>query len=130
MAPGSEDDDMLVPGAVEVYGGPVWCGCACGAGWTVGPGLVAAETDELFRLLVLEPSERRGGAAVLLGLSDGEGGTELRGEGGSTIHMRWLRVATSLATVWARVETGVTWKTGYESLPSFMPRSERMTEMK
>ena len=24
----------------------------------------------------------------------------------------------------------MTWKTGYESLPSFMPRVERMTEMK
>jgi hypothetical protein len=25
---------------------------------------------------------------------------------------------------------GVTWKTGYESWPSFTPRSERMMEMK
>jgi hypothetical protein len=28
------------------------------------------------------------------------------------------------------VEKGVTWKTGYESLPSNMPRSDKMTEMK
>lgn len=60
----------------------------------------------------------------------GEAGTEAEGDGASTIHMRWDRVAQSLATVWARVEKGVTWKTGYESLPSSMPRSDRMTEMK
>jgi hypothetical protein len=72
----------------------------------------------------------------------GEGGTstagwiagveapEEAGEGVSTTHMRCDRVATSLATVWARVLKGLTWKTGNESLPSFMPRSERMTEMK
>jgi hypothetical protein len=39
-------------------------------------------------------------------------------------------VATSFATVWARVESGVTWKTGKESLPSYMPRVERMTVIK
>jgi hypothetical protein len=60
----------------------------------------------------------------------GLGGTEPAGDGLSTIHMRWERVATSFATVWARVLTGVTWKTGYESWPSFRPRSERMMEMK
>ena len=43
---------------------------------------------------------------------------------------RWERVATSLATVWARVEKEFMWKTGKGSLPSFMPRSERMTDMK
>ena len=42
----------------------------------------------------------------------GLGGTLEEGEGASTIHMRWERVAQSLATVWARVEKGVTWKTG------------------
>jgi hypothetical protein len=60
----------------------------------------------------------------------GLGGTEPAGDGESTIHMRCDRVAQSLATVWARVLTGVTWKTGYESWPSFTPRSERMMEMK
>lgn len=42
----------------------------------------------------------------------GLGGTLEEGEGASTIHMRCERVAQSLATVWARVEKGVTWKTG------------------
>ena len=32
--------------------------------------------------------------------------------------------------MWARVDWGLMWKTGYESLPSIMPRVERMTEMK
>ena len=39
-------------------------------------------------------------------------------------------VATSLATVCARVDSGVTWKTGYESFPSNMPLSDRITDMK
>ena len=52
------------------------------------------------------------------------------GDGASTIHIRCERVAQSFATVCARVLKGVTWKTGYESLPSSTPRSERMTEMK
>lgn len=60
----------------------------------------------------------------------GEGGMLDAGEGASTIHIRWERVAQSFATVCARVLNGVTWKTGKESLPSVMPRSERMTEMK
>lgn len=64
------------------------------------------------------------------GVMAGEGGTEDTGDGDSVTHIRWERVATSLATVCARVLCGVTWKTGYESLPSFIPRSERMTEMK
>lgn len=45
----------------------------------------------------------------------GEGGIEDVGEGASTIHMRWERVATSFAIVWARVLVGLTWNTGYES---------------
>lgn len=57
-----------------------------------------------------------------MGLSDGDRCDEKT--------YRWARVATSLATVWARVEYGLTWKTGKESLPSFIPRFERMTEMK
>jgi len=65
-----------------------------------------------------------------VGWKPGLGGTEPAGDGLSTIHMRWERVATSFATVWARVLIGVTWKTGYESWPSFRPRSERMIEMK
>lgn len=39
-------------------------------------------------------------------------------------------MATSLATVCARVEYGLTWKTGNESFPSPIPRSLSITEMK
>ena len=70
------------------------------------------------------------GGTVADGLSEGDGGTEDPGDGVSTIHMRCDRVATSFATVCARVLNGVTWKTGYESFPSAMPRSERITVMK
>lgn len=64
------------------------------------------------------------------GWAKGVGGPEDEGETGSVTHIRWLLVATSFATVWARVLSGVTWKTGNESLPSCMPRVERMTLMK
>lgn len=64
------------------------------------------------------------------GVSAGVECPEDEGEGLSTTHIRCERVATSFATVWARVLYGLTWKTGKESLPSFTPRSERMTEMK
>lgn len=39
-------------------------------------------------------------------------------------------VTTILATVWARVEVGLTWKTGNVSLPSSRPRLDRITDMK
>lgn len=42
---------------------------------------------------------------VARGVADGDG------DAASTTHIRWDRVATSLATVCARVEKGVTWKT-------------------
>lgn len=70
------------------------------------------------------------GGTRIAGVAAGVGGPEEAGEGVSTTHMRWERVATSLATVWARVENGLMWKTGKESLPSFTPRSERITDMK
>lgn len=77
----------------------------------------------------------------------GRGVAEGDGDAASTTHILWDRVATSLATVCARVEKGVTWKTarlseglnprwnlhclpGNESFPSPMPRSLRITEMK
>lgn len=60
----------------------------------------------------------------------GVGGPEDDGDSVSTTHILWLRVATSLATVWANVQYGLTWKTGKESLPSWTPLSERMTEVK
>lgn len=62
--------------------------------------------------------------------SEGVGGPDEEGETGSVIHIRCDFVATSFATVWARVESGVTWKTGKESFPSNMPRVDRMTVMK
>jgi hypothetical protein len=62
--------------------------------------------------------------------NEGVGGPELDGDTGSVIHILCDLVATSLATVCARVERGVTWNTGNESFPSYMPRVERMTEMK
>jgi hypothetical protein len=39
-------------------------------------------------------------------------------------------VATIFATVWASEDCGLTWNTGYESLPSFKPLSVRMTVRK
>lgn len=70
------------------------------------------------------------GGTSTAGWIAGVGGPDEAGEGVSTTHIRCERVATSLATVWARVLKGLTWKTGYESLPSFTPLSERMTDMK
>lgn len=64
------------------------------------------------------------------GVRAGVDGPEDDGDGLSTTHMRWERVATSFATVWASVLYGLMWKTGNESLPSLTPRSERMTDMK
>jgi hypothetical protein len=64
------------------------------------------------------------------GAMAGVGGPDDAGEGASTTHIRWERVATSLATVCARVEYGLTWKTGNESWPSLTPRSLRITLMK
>lgn len=55
---------------------------------------------------------------------------DLEAFSGEWMAHRWALVATSFATVCARVEYGLMWKTGKESLPSFMPRVERMTEMK
>jgi hypothetical protein len=70
------------------------------------------------------------GGTRTAGVAAGVGGPEEAGDGVSTTHIRWERVATSLATVWARVEYGLMWKTGNESLPSLTPRSERITDMK
>ena len=61
---------------------------------------------------------------------EGVGGPEDDGDMGSVIQSRWLLVATSFATECARVFMGVTWKTGNESFPSYIPRVERMTLMK
>ena len=71
-----------------------------------------------------------GGPAGWLGWRSGVAGALGDGEADSTTHMRWDLVATSLATVWPRVEYGLTWNTGNESRPCSMPRSERITLMK
>lgn len=91
-------------GAVELTAvGPVWI---CGRG------------------VIGEGGTREAGVSAGVEEPDGEG------DGLSTTHMRCERVATSFATVCARVLYGLTWKTGKESLPSFTPRSERMTDIK
>lgn len=70
------------------------------------------------------------GGTTIAGVIAGVDGPDDAGDGASTTHMRCERVATSLATVCARVLNGLTWKTGKESLPSLTPRSDRMTDMK
>lgn len=67
---------------------------------------------------------------VCTGASSGVCGADGDGDGESTTHIRCARVATNFATVWARVECGLTWKTGKESRPSSTPRSDKMTEIK
>lgn len=66
----------------------------------------------------------------MAGAVDGVAGADGEGDAASTTHIRWDLVATSFATVCARVEYGLTWKTGKESLPFSTPRSERMRETK
>lgn len=39
-------------------------------------------------------------------------------------------VATIFATVWAKEDSGLTWKTGYESFPSLNPLSVKITVRK
>lgn len=70
------------------------------------------------------------GGTTIAGVIAGVEGPDEAGDGASTIHMRCERVATSLATVCASVLYGFTWNTGNESLPSFTPRSDRMTDIK
>lgn len=111
--------DILAPGIAdaEMAGAAVPARCvgdvdATGAGPADGRGMIGD------------------GGTSTAGVAAGVGGPDDAGDGVSTTHMRWERVATSLATVWARVEKGFTWNTGNESLPSLTPRSERMTLMK
>jgi hypothetical protein len=70
------------------------------------------------------------GGTTIAGVIAGVEGPDEAGDGASTTHMRCERVATNLATVCARVLYGFTWNTGNESLPSFTPRSDNMTEIK
>lgn len=50
-------------------------------------------------------------ACVIDGVASGVAGVDGDGEAASTTHILWERVARSLATVWARVEYGLTWNT-------------------
>lgn len=109
LAPGMAEADMAGAVALERIGG---VGVTVGVWCVVGSGAMGD------------------GGTRTAGVAAGVGGPEEAGDGVSTTHILCERVATSFATVWARVEKGLTWKTGKESLPSFTPRSERMTEMK
>lgn len=70
------------------------------------------------------------GGTTIAGVIAGVEGPDEAGDGASTTHMRWERVATSFATVCASVLYGFTWNTGNESLPSLTPRSDKITDMK
>lgn len=54
-----------------------------------------------------EGGTRTEGMDIGAGVAAGVGGPEVAGEGVSTTHMRCERVATSFATVWARVDQGL-----------------------
>lgn len=75
----------------------------------LAPGIAAAEMAGAGGVVTV--AEADAGSGVMgeggtrtAGAMAGVGGPEEAGEGASTTHMRWDRVATSLATVWARVE--------------------------
>ena len=117
MKGGFGEESTTVPGEVE-KGSDVCVAVAMG-GVRMWPEVAWLKLDEWLDV----------GTSVAE-CSDGVGGPDEDGETGSVIHILCDFVATSFATVWARVESGVTWKTGKESFPSNMPRVERMTVMK
>lgn len=125
-------------GGVGRYG-VAWLG-ACAE--VVGGGRGDSGGDAVGLAPVPEPGAARGICAVEC---EGVGGPEDDGDNGSvtqslqgqnlSIQMVKLAyrcdfVATIFATVCARVEPGLTWKTGKESLPSIRPRVDRITEIK
>jgi len=75
-----------------------------GISTVVSPDVVAVRCSELPDELGLLTV----GGDTWVGVSSGVAGADGEGEADSTIHMRWECVATSLATVWARVEYGLT----------------------
>jgi hypothetical protein len=102
----------------------------------VGKGWAAIEGDE----------DKRGGT-IAVGVMVGVGGVLEAGLGVSTTHILTSQsvveaseknrgthlcacVATIFATVCANEDCGFTWKTGYESLPSFSPLSANITDRK
>lgn len=77
------------------------------------PGMAAAEIADVGRL---EVNDGDGGAEEAFGTITAEAlrgveGIDGDGDADSTTHIRCDLVATSFATVWARVEYWVTWKT-------------------
>lgn len=68
------------------------------------PGKAAADTGNALLREGDAGLELARTAWVMDGVASGVAGCEGDGEADSTTHIRWLRVATSLATVWARVE--------------------------
>jgi len=95
---------VLLEGEVVVYGGPDAPENAVG-------GNIVFIILELGVKIAPDVSGF-GGGFEYAGVRAGVGGPEDAGEGGCTTHILCERVATSLATVWARVEKGFTWKTG------------------
>lgn len=82
LAPGMAFADMAGAAVPESSGE----GAATAVGAAAGSGAVGVGSD------------------MTAGFMEGVGGPEDAGDGASTIHMRWERVATSFATVCARVE--------------------------
>lgn len=78
------------------------------------PGSAAAETADTGNAPASDGDAgvESGAAWVIAGVARGVAGVEGEGDADSTTHILCARVATNLATVWARVEFGLTWKTG------------------
>jgi hypothetical protein len=68
------------------------------------PGRAAAETGKALLSGGDVGFELASTAWVMDGVAKGVAGWEGDGDADSTTHILWLRVATNLATVWARVE--------------------------
>lgn len=83
LAPGMADADMAGAAAPERRGDGA--DAETGAGAAEGRGAMGE------------------GSGITEGFIDGVGGPDDAGDGASTIHILWERVATSLATVCARV---------------------------
>lgn len=96
-APGICAALILTPGFTAVKGGP---GVISGP----LPDRCGRDPDGEGKCILELGEPNIGGEAWIPGL----GGTLVDGDGASTIHIRWERVAHSLATAWASVLKGVT----------------------
>lgn len=115
MKGGFGDESMTEPGEVE-------------KGSDGGVGVATGGMPEVLTPEILDEWLDVGASVAVC--SEGVGGPDEEGEIGSVIHIRCDFVATSFATVCASVDSGVTWNTGNESLPSYMPLVDRITVMK